>query len=108
MNFEKCAIMPGFCKSGHILAIPEKRQSNFVMGRKALWKQLGEVFMTEESSDEENECIRCHHLPWVSDGECMIAMCNGGWQIAVQQIWYYILFVRMYVCMSKRILDCLL
>ena len=30
---------------------------------RALWRQLGEAYMTEESSDEENDCIRCHHLP---------------------------------------------
>ena len=32
------------------------------------WKQINEEYMTVESSDEENEHIKCHHLPWASKG----------------------------------------
>lgn len=27
------------------------------------------MYMSEESSDEENECMRLHHLQWTSDGK---------------------------------------
>ena len=36
-NFEKCAIMPGFCKSGHILGIIHGRKSSRILW---IWKHL--------------------------------------------------------------------
>ena len=32
------------------------------------WRQINEDYMTAESSDEENEIVKCHHLPWASNG----------------------------------------
>ena len=39
---------------------------------KKMWRQLIEVYMTEESEDEETGAVRKHHMPWQSDGKVLI------------------------------------
>ena len=39
---------------------------------RTLWDQIGPLYMTEESSDDEGESIKLHHLQWESDGNAPI------------------------------------
>ena len=37
-----------------------------------MWGQLSEIYMTEESEDEEAGIVRKHHMLWQSDGKVLI------------------------------------
>ena len=40
-----------------------------------LWEQIDPLYMTEESSDEESESMKLHHLEWQSDGNvCVVKL----------------------------------
>ena len=37
-----------------------------------MWRQLSEVYVAEESEDEEAGIVGKHQIPWQSDGKVMI------------------------------------
>lgn len=54
------------------------------------WKQINEEYMTAESSDEENGHIKCHHLPWTSDGNEFIIYGTDNYNFAIDLFHYVI------------------
>ena len=68
-----------------VLAIPEKRQGNSDTGRKGL---VETTEGSQESSDEENDCIRCYHLPWACNGKCIYYYTRSILRVVTQQKYF--------------------